>query len=58
MLNWGRATLGTIPLVMLGGYWAGARGVFTANLIGAVFFGIAGVYLARRCIQQLRSDLR
>jgi putative MATE family efflux protein len=53
LLNWGRATIGTIPLVALGGAWAGAPGVFTGNMIGAVFFGVAGIWLARRSVQRL-----
>ena len=53
ILNWGRATLGTIPLVMLGAHWGGAPGVFTGSLVGAVFFGVAGVIVARRLVARL-----
>jgi putative MATE family efflux protein len=48
VLNWGRATLGTIPLVWLGGHYAGAEGVFLGSMIGSIFVGLAAVELARR----------
>jgi putative MATE family efflux protein len=54
LLNWGRATLGTVPLVMVGGQWAGAAGVFTGSMVGGALFGMAGVYLARREVAKLQ----
>jgi putative MATE family efflux protein len=56
ILNWGRATIGTIPLVTLGAAWGGAPGVFTGSLIGAGFFGIAGVVAARRLVRKLGAS--
>jgi putative MATE family efflux protein len=50
-LNWGRATIGTVPLVILGGRWGGASGVFAGNLLGAAFFGLAGIWLVRRILR-------
>jgi hypothetical protein len=35
-LNWGRATLGTIPFAALGGYLAAAPGVLTGSMLGGV----------------------
>jgi len=43
--NWGRATLGTIPLVWLGAAWLGPQGVLLGQAAGGVIFG-AGAYLA------------
>ncbi len=52
-INWARATLGTIPFVMLGGHWYGAEGVFTASLLGSVLFGLFALWLSYRLIDQL-----
>lgn len=53
--NWGRATLGTIPLVWLGALWFGPQGVLLGQAVGGVIFGI-GAYLAawRLCAAGLR----
>ncbi len=45
LLNWGRATLGTIPLVHAGGAIAGASGVLTAHMLGGIVFGAMAVLL-------------
>jgi putative MATE family efflux protein len=50
LLNWGRATLGTIPLVWVGGRVAGAEGVFFGSIAGAIVFGVVSVWLARRIL--------
>ncbi len=42
--NWGRATLGTIPLVWLGATWFGPEGVLLGQAAGGVIFG-TGAYL-------------
>ena len=42
--NWGRATLGTIPLVWLGALWLGPEGVLLGQAAGGVIFG-TGAYL-------------
>ncbi len=45
-LNWGRHTLGTVPLVMLGAAWLGAPGVLIGQAVGGVVFaGIAWAIL-------------
>lgn len=47
-LNWGRHTLGTIPLVMLGaGLW-GAPGVLIGQYAGGIIFGTLASLLALR----------
>ena len=41
--NWGRATLGTIPPVMLGTRLAGAEGAMMGQAVGALIFGLASI---------------
>lgn len=51
VLNWGRATLGTIPFVTLGAAYAGPQGGYLSLVAGAVVFGclaVAGSYLLVR----------
>lgn len=51
VVNWGRHTVGTIPLALwLGGYW-GAQGVLIGQAIGGVVFGVAAVWLALMAIR-------
>jgi Na+-driven multidrug efflux pump len=53
-LNWGRATLGTVPFVMLGSYW-GAEGVLLGHMAGGIAFGLAAVVVVRRLIARLEA---
>jgi Na+-driven multidrug efflux pump len=54
-LNWGRATLGTIPFVMAGGALAGAHGVLAGYMLGGIVFGTAGVWLCYRQMDALTA---
>ncbi len=54
-LNWGRNTLGTIPLAMAGSALAGAPGVLIGQALGGVIFGIAGSWLSLRLIAAYRD---
>ena len=54
-LNWGRATLGTVPLVQAGAVLAGATGVLAGSVLGGVIFGILAVWLSYRWIDQLAN---
>jgi len=54
-LNWGRATLGTVPFVLIGGSLGGAQGVIAGNLFGGIVFGIVAVVLAYRLIDRLEQ---
>lgn len=56
MLNLGKATIGTIPFVYVGGIIAGAEGVLIGQAIGSILFGIAGYVLVQRLIDQLARD--
>ncbi|MDP3193642.1 MATE family efflux transporter [Tabrizicola sp.] len=51
VVNWGRHTVGTIPLALwLGQYW-GAQGVLIGQALGGVVFGLAAAWLALRAIR-------
>lgn len=52
-LNWGRATLGTVPFVVVGAGIAGSFGVLAGSLAGGIVFSFVGVVLAYRLIGQL-----
>jgi putative MATE family efflux protein len=53
LFNWGRATLGTIPFVMLGQSWYGADGVLAGSVLGTSIFGIGAVLLSYHLITGL-----
>ncbi|MGQ0674112.1 MAG: MATE family efflux transporter [Hyphomicrobium sp.] len=55
-LNWGRATIGTIPFVEAGSALAGAEGVIAGNMLGGIAFGLAGVWLCYRLIDRLSNQ--
>jgi len=55
-LNWGRATLGTVPFVQAGAVLGGAAGVLAGSMLGGVIFGILAVWLAYRWIDQLAAE--
>ncbi len=44
--NWGRVTVGTIPLVWIGAAWMGPNGVLLGQAIGGALFGIGAYYAA------------
>jgi putative MATE family efflux protein len=51
VVNWGRHTVGTIPLALwLGQYW-GAQGVLVGQALGGVVFGFAAAWLALLAIR-------
>ncbi len=62
--NWGRATIGTIPLVWLGDYLYGAPGILWGQAFGGVLFGtlafVAALWLVhkRRVLEVPDSDQR
>lgn len=55
-LNWGRATLGVIPFVWLGGLWFGALGVIAGYGLGVIFFGAISVWLCFRVLDKLEQQ--
>ncbi|MEO9823049.1 MAG: MATE family efflux transporter [Paracoccaceae bacterium] len=49
-INWGRHTLGTIPLVIVGAAWFGAPGVLIGQAIGGVIFAAIAWVLTRKVL--------
>ncbi|MEP4431852.1 MAG: MATE family efflux transporter, partial [Hyphomicrobiales bacterium] len=56
MFNWGKATVGTIPFVWVGGIWMGATGVLLGQAAGAMLFGIASVVVCFRVIKTIETQ--
>lgn len=54
-LNWGRATLGTVPFVKIGASVGGAQGVLVGMMIGNIIFGAAAVWLGYWLIDKLKD---
>ncbi len=64
LTNWGRATIGTIPLVWLGDYLFGVAGILWGQALGGVIFGLASFVAAlwlvhkRKLVARPGSDER
>lgn len=56
VFNWGRATLGTVPFVLLGGKIAGAHGALAGNMVGAIPFGLAAAWMSYRIVDRLAAE--
>jgi len=52
VLNWARATLGTVPIVTVAGMFWGPAGVIGGSLAGASVFAILGTWLCWRLIAE------
>ncbi len=55
-LNIGKATLGTIPFVLIGGSIYGASGVLIGQALGAALFGVIGLIFAKKLIYGLLAE--
>ncbi|MCK2055078.1 polysaccharide biosynthesis C-terminal domain-containing protein [Methylobacterium sp. 37f] len=55
-LNWGRATLGTVPPALIGAHYYGPKGVIAGVGAGSVLFGLAGIVLAFRTVVTLERQ--
>ncbi len=53
VLNWARATLGTIVPVNIGGMYAGALGILWGFMLGGIVFGVIAVWMCYRLIDDL-----
>ncbi|MEY3527237.1 MAG: hypothetical protein RI997_1346 [Pseudomonadota bacterium] len=53
VFNWGKATIGTVPFAIVGAQWGGAEGAFLGQGIGAIAFGIVGVWAAYQVINRV-----
>ncbi|MEO1199436.1 MAG: MATE family efflux transporter [Pseudomonadota bacterium] len=57
VFNWGRATLGTIPFVMVGTALMGAaEGALAGQALGGVLFGTVAVYMGFRVIRRIEQN--
>ena len=55
-LNWGRATLGVVPFIWIGGQYYGIRGVLAGYGLGVVLFGIVGVWGCFKVLKQMQQQ--
>jgi putative MATE family efflux protein len=58
VLNWGRATLGTMPPALVGAAYYGPKGVIAGTGLGSIAFGLAGLALAFRTVRRLERGER
>ena len=58
LLNWGRATLGTMPPALLGAAYYGPKGVIAGTGLGSVAFGLSALLLAFRTVNALERANR
>jgi len=58
ILNWSRATLGTVPFVLWGGKLYAAEGVLAGNMIGGVAFGLIAISAGYKLIARLGDGLK
>ena len=54
-LNVGKATIGTVPFVILGSQYWGAGGVLIGQATGSILFGVLAYWVAGKKILQLRK---
>ena len=54
-LNWGKATLGTIPFATYGAMAGGPEGVLVGTAIGSIIFGVASTIWAYRIANNLET---
>jgi hypothetical protein len=55
-INWGRHTLGTIPLVILGAAMFGAPGVLIGQAAGGLVFAVIAFFLVRRVMARTEGE--
>jgi putative MATE family efflux protein len=55
LFNWGRATIGTMPLAVIGARYAGPEGAIGAIGVGAFIFGTAAIAAAFRTVRRLEE---
>ncbi len=58
LFNWGRATLGTVPFVMLGARWGGVEGAIVGIGVGAAIFGVVATALAFGVVARLANAVK
>jgi putative MATE family efflux protein len=55
LLNFGRATLGTWPFIIVFSLFMDAEGILFGQAIGSVIFGCLGFYMAKKYITELEA---
>lgn len=55
LINFGKATVGTIPFVYFGGQWYGAQGILLGQAAGTVLFGIISVVWLQAVVRKLED---
>jgi positive regulator of sigma E activity len=55
LLNFGRATLGTWPFIIVFSLFMDAEGILFGQAIGSVIFGCLGFYMAKNYITELEA---
>jgi putative MATE family efflux protein len=53
--NWGRATVGTLPVAWLGAHFGGVEGAMVGVALGSIAFGTAGLFTAFRTIAGIEA---
>lgn len=53
LFNWGKATIGTVPFALFGASLYEAKGALAGQALGAVIFGIAGVWAAYKVVDRI-----
>ncbi len=53
-LNWTRATLGTVPFVIIGTYYFGVYGLLSGQIIGGALTAFLSLYICQRLIKKLQ----
>jgi putative MATE family efflux protein len=56
VLNWARATVGTVPFVLAGASVGGAGGVLAGHMLGGIAFGLIAVVVCYRMIDRLAAE--
>ncbi|MEL6244905.1 MAG: MATE family efflux transporter [Pseudomonadota bacterium] len=54
-LNWGKNTIGVAPFVVWGAQLGGAPGVLIGQAIGGIAFGVLGIWLAYRLVDDYEN---
>ncbi len=57
-VNWGRQTLGTLPLVLIGGAFYGAAGVLIGQAVGGIIFAVIAGWLSLWMITEQAHPLK
>ena len=56
--NWGRATVGTMPLALIGAHYGGPEGVILGVGAGSAAFGTAAIFTAFKAMRRLERAAR